>query len=100
MLIAQTDNGVTVLERMDPLAMVSVLMALFALVLVGMGLIGMTMLGARWVRRIGDDRKPARAWPSRRKFDPPAPMDSQVIDDQHTSETLRDRRPDDTVSED
>ncbi|MEN1681500.1 MAG: hypothetical protein AAGJ46_18110 [Planctomycetota bacterium] len=44
------------LERLEPEARVAVLMALVALVLVGLLLLSVIVIGARWVRRVANER--------------------------------------------
>lgn len=49
--------------QLDPPTRAMLLMTLLGLVLTGLGLILMTMLGARWVRREARSGKPPRKWP-------------------------------------
>lgn len=63
--LAQIGAEQTPIEQLDPPTRAIVLMALFALVLLGLGMILLTMIGARWARRGLRDRKPPRRWPSR-----------------------------------
>ncbi|MCA9238651.1 MAG: hypothetical protein KDA37_00550 [Planctomycetales bacterium] len=49
--------------QLDPPTRAMLLMTLLGLVLTGLGLILLTMLGARWVRREARSGKPPRAWP-------------------------------------
>jgi hypothetical protein len=51
-LLADTTDGQSLLMRLEPASRAKVLMALLALVLVGLGLIALAWLGGRHLRRI------------------------------------------------
>lgn len=79
-MIAAAKSTGPVLEQLEPRRRVAVIMAILAIVLVGLLLVTCTMLGARWVRQIArqsprpprlDDLTP----PSEKSPSPRAPLD-------------------------
>jgi hypothetical protein len=96
-----TDAAVeTPIERLDPPTRAMVLMALIGLVLVGLALILLTMIGARWVRRLGRERRAPRDWPKLRDRDPGRSAEIDPVDGNYSKETLAGRpNQDDTVNE-
>src|SRR5205085_2031038 len=55
-LFAEVQSAAPVLERLDPPRRAAVVMALLALVLVGLLLVLIAMLGGHWVRRLARHR--------------------------------------------
>ncbi|TWT78093.1 hypothetical protein Pla123a_08820 [Posidoniimonas polymericola] len=92
--LAQAKEKATPLEQLDPQSRLVVVISLLALVLTGLGLIALTMIGGRWVRRVVRERRPPRAWPDHRfaAGDAPDDPDAPVADPYNASETLHDRR--------
>ena len=93
------------LERLDPPTRMVVVMALLGLVLLGLLLIVMVMVGARWVRRIGGRRHTRFAGITTRSAAPSFRADSphDDIDDSHDGHAatgVNVRRSFDTIVED
>ena len=55
-LVAVEESAEPLLERLDPPKRAAMLMAMLALVLVGLALVTCIMIGGRWVRRIARQR--------------------------------------------
>ncbi len=92
--------GEAPIEQLDPPTRAMVLMALVGLVLVGLALILLTMIGARWVRRLGRERRPPRDWPKLRDRDPGRSSEVDPMDGNYSKETLAGRpNQDETVNE-
>lgn len=95
-MLAQAEEQATPLEQLDPQSRLVVISSLIALVLTGLGLILLTMIGGRWVRRVVRERRPARDWPSRHEAQADAPKESEEPDTPPTppdsSDTVQDRR--------
>jgi hypothetical protein len=89
-------SAATGLERLDPPTRARVLMALLALILLGVTLVACAMIGGRWVRRLAR-HKPRRAARHRHPFggstlrpsmDPTAgPMGDTLVAEHRTDET-------------
>lgn len=94
------DTPRTVLERLDPPTRAAVLMALLAMLVLGLGLVALTMLGGHWVRRLGP-RRPAARGPVNR---PPsagaaAPRGARLPEGPLGETVVLTPRPDDTVAD-
>lgn len=99
-LAGAAEQPTSVLERLDPPTRAVVLMALLGLVLLGLGMVALTMIGGRWVRRLARQRPPVRRWPKRKDFEPPAPGDRRPLPGDPSTDTLPGRRSGgDTVNE-
>jgi O-antigen ligase len=95
--LVTTEEAEPLLEQLDPPRRAIVLMALLALVLVGLFLVAFVMIGARWVRRLAgrglrrtDASKPARddSWRSAlRDALPNGKTDATVSLDKPSDET-------------
>lgn len=59
-LLAAATPAAPLIERLDPHRKVAVVMALLALVIVGLFLVAATMLGGNWVRRLSRHRPRSR----------------------------------------
>jgi hypothetical protein len=55
-LLAAAKPAAPLIERLDPYRKVAVVMALLAVVIVGLFLVAVTMLGGNWVRRLARHR--------------------------------------------
>lgn len=76
--LAAAEKAETILTRLDPANRAKVLMALLALVLVGLGLVALAWIGGRRLRRvIKQPLKPARRFEDQWYRKPLAPQDSQ-----------------------
>ena len=71
------NQGVPLLERLDPSQRAAVLAALFALVLLGMALVAFIYLGGHFVRR-HNRRKPPERPPLPSDWDPKPPSGDQT----------------------
>lgn len=80
-LLAQGDGEPSVWQRLDPVRRAKLLMALFALLLVGLLLVALAMIGARYVRRLARHRPGAGRTVEDRWYEE-KPL---VIDDPDTS---------------
>lgn len=91
--LAQAEEKATPLEQLDPQSRLVVVSSLVALVLTGLGLILLTMIGGRWVRRVVRERRPSRDWPSRHQSQPDAAQAPQAAPEPpNSSDTVPDRR--------
>jgi len=56
LLLAIEESAEPLIEQLDPPRRAAVLMAILALVLLGLALVACAMIGGRWVRRLARDR--------------------------------------------